>query len=131
MTRSIQKALVALITTAQIGLVASANLDNCASFSTDGMAGSTFTRHRFYDFRNISRLDGPSPDAYDQHALSRTVGDYWRSDWTITSRQKNSAHESGAPMLYSPDSIYIGTFSLLFPLFLYSIFLDLNILWEN
>jgi hypothetical protein len=91
----------------------SASPFNCTAFRTDGSASALFTHHRLYDFRSLSRgaVGGrsskpPSPPSSsdDAAAVSRTVGDYWTSDWRLTDQLKEAAHDGWTAIFYSHEA---------------------------
>jgi hypothetical protein len=78
----------------------------CTIFTSNGLANSTFSYYRFYDFRNVS---GSSSTLIQNSTTIKIVtDDTWMEDWYIRNYPTKSPGPPDIPVEFTPKRVSIG-----------------------
>ena len=122
--------LLLLLLLTPSAVAASTAPGSCSHYITSGPAASTFTHHRFYDFRSLPADPNPADKAYvhygpwlegDTHhphfddeaeaeatTRSKSAADGWVDDWAVVNWFRWEAWPGWVPVSYREDGVTVG-----------------------
>lgn len=87
---------------------------DCTSFTSNGIAASTFQYYRFYDFRNLKPTTYSNTTSTDAASSARskvTKDDSWTEDWFIRDYPRNSPGGTSIPVNFTTSHVSISSSS--------------------
>jgi hypothetical protein len=79
----------------------------CTIFTSNGLANSSFSYYRFYDFRKVSGLSSTSTQN-STTAVKIVTDGTWTNDWYIRDYPRKSAGPPNIPVDFTPKRVSIG-----------------------
>jgi hypothetical protein len=96
---------------AHFAITAHGKIDSsCTAFKSDGLASSTFSYYRFYDFRHIGV---PNTVSTPNSEIMKTVTDgSWTDDWYVRDYPRKSSGPPIIPVSFIPERVSLSMWDL-------------------